>query len=426
MPRTAEVDAIIVGAGPAGATTALLLARAGHEVVLLDRHRFPRAKPCGDCLSAGATHILERLGLLAAVQAARPANLTGWRIVAPDGASFFARFGTGATGPRTALSLARERFDALLVDAARAHGATLRAPFRVTGLVPSRTGRVLGVRGRAAGGEPAELHARLVIGADGLRSIVARRLRLLRRAPRLRKFSLTTHIRGPAPHHGHGEMHLAPGACLGIAPVTAPASDDPGRVDLNVTLVADADRFADDVARGATRFFRTMLERFPLRPLDGHAAALADESLHLMASGPFDWPTRDTIAHRAALVGDAAGYYDPFTGQGIHHALASAEILAEEADAALRDDDLSANRLRRYARRRAALLRGTRTLQRTIETVTARPRLANFAIRRLADAPAAAEALIAATADLRRPASLLRPGPLLALLFARAIPTTAA
>ena len=87
-----DADVIIAGAGPAGSLTALLLARAGVRVLLLDRSRFPRAKPCGDCLSAETGALLSRMGLLSAVTALPHARLDGWRIFAPDGGHFAASF----------------------------------------------------------------------------------------------------------------------------------------------------------------------------------------------------------------------------------------------------------------------------------------------------------------------------------------------
>ncbi len=123
------------------------------------------------------------------------------------------------------------------------------------------------------------------------------------------------------------------------------------------------------------------------------------------------------MAPGAALVGDAAGYYDPFTGQGIYQALASAELLAQEADAALRagrpGDGIL---LRGYARRRLRLLRGARLLQRVIEAVLSRPCQADAILARLRRAPAAADALVAVTGDLRRAGSLLDPRLLFSLV----------
>lgn len=398
MTTSADADVIVVGGGPAGAATALLLARRGRAVVLIDRAVFPRPKPCGDCLSAGATALLRRLGVLDAALARPHAVLQGWRIVAPDGALFEARF-PGEAG--TALVVERAELDDALLVAARAAGVTVEHD-RVVDIV-RRGGAVIGVRGLRR-----SWHAPLVIGADGLRSVVAARLGLRQRGP-LRKLSLTFHLDAAPDNDAMGEMHVGDGFCAGLAPVSS--------TRCNLTLVADAARFGRAVADDPATIAAVLIARLPRL-----AHRIAPDALHNSApraSGPFDRPVSRIAVDGAALVGDAAGYYDPFTGQGVYQALASAELLAACADAALglHPGGVAAAALQPYVRARTRLLRGARLVQRGIETVLSRPALANRAIAHIGRAPAFGRALIAVTGDVQPPSRLFAPRPLLDLVI---------
>ena len=258
---------------------------------------------------------------------------------------------------------------------------------------------------------PARLRTRFVIGADGLRSVVARRLGAIARPPVTRKFSLTLHVDAELPFGAQGEMHTGAGLCIGLAPVTS------ARDRWNITIVADVARFgriaaADQAAfiQFAVRAVRGTSERIPSSVLVNAGAALA--------SGPFDVPTRRCTFPGAALAGDAAGYFDPFTGQGVYHALRAAELLAPELTAAL-GDGAELPVLHRYGSTVRALGRGSRRLQRVIDIVMANPALANRAIRRLAHAPRAAEALLDVTGDVAPVRRLLAPDVAISLLRAR-------
>ena len=414
------MSVIVVGGGPAGSVLALLLARAGIAVTLLERSASPRPKPCGDCLSARATRLLDDLGLLAAVEHARPAHLDGWRIVSPGGCTFSARFDDLDTeDPRlaTALAISRDRLDAVLLDAARGAGAEIRTRAAVTdvshGANPAVTFR--------AGGLVHTQRADLVVGADGLRSTVVRRLGEVHRRARVRKVSLTAHVEGVALNDAHGEMHVIEDLCAGLAPV--------GDGRCNLTLVADADRHGRSVAHDARAFFTSTLRRFPLLAGRLSAATLHGEPLMgpercgsarvsgLLASGPFDVPVRRITGPGWALVGDAAGYFDPFTGQGICQAMLGAEMLAGAIIETERAPERRRRALADYAARHRRLTRPTRALQRIIDAVLGRPALADLAIARLSRAPLAARALLATTGDVLPPSSLLSPHLLLSFAF---------
>lgn len=392
---------IVVGAGPAGATTALLLARAGIDVLLLDRATFPRPKPCGDCLSLGAGALLRRLGLLDAVLAADHAALDGWRIVAPDGAAFRASFDAVSSDCNGAIAIERAVLDDIILNAALAAGARLQHA-TVTDLSRDANGTVTGVVTRGG-----VLRARWTVGADGLRSVVATRLDPRRTRSGLRKLSLTVHC-DVRDVDGTGEMHVGDGICAGLARI--------GRAEqCNLTVVADSRRFGRDVARGPREFMTRAIGSLPrLRNrVDPDALANAD----ILASGPFDRPRSRIVVHGAVLVGDAAGYYDPFTGQGVYQAIASAEILATQLIPAIRNGDHRARALTRYVRGRSALVGSARRVQRGIELVLSRPALASRAIRRIGRAPAFARALLDVTGDVASARVLLAPRALASLLF---------
>ena len=414
-----EADVIIVGAGPAGAATALLLARAGVDVLLLDRAVFPRAKPCGDCLSIGATAVLARLGVLDAVLAAPHARLGGWHIIAPSGAAFSSAFSRGGEGGRDmgvphapvagAISIERSVLDAVLVRAAIAAGARLERD-AVTDITRDAHGHVTGVRTRT------RTHAALLtVGADGLRSIVARRLGARHGAGRLRKLSLTFHV----PVTGAldtGEMHVGDGLCAGVAPIAA-------NCNCNVTVVADAQRFGRAVADDAVTFAADAIDTLPR--LRGRIPVDALQTTRPLASGPFDQPVSNVAFNGAVLIGDAAGYYDPFTGQGVFQALASAELLAPVIIDCVARHDMRAQAFAPYVAARASIVNKARLVQRGIECVLRWPALANRAIARIDRAPAFAQAIIDVTGDIA-PARLLATPRVLASLFPLHPPENAA
>lgn len=374
MTERTPWDVVIVGAGPAGAAAAAHLCRAGWRVLLLDRDHFPRAKPCGDCVNPAAVRELATLGVLSRVRAEPHAPLRGWQI-ACSGDAFRARF-SGAEG----IAIGRERLDRVLLEHAVETGASVRTGERVVDLERGAGGRVVGVR--LAGGEV--VRARLVVGADGLRSVVVRRLGLLARRPRVRKIALTGRVKGIRGLADRGELHVHGGVTIGIAPI--------GEGMANVTVVLSGEATGGVRAGSDVRYDVAIAE-----VLSGRGGAREGE---VLATGPFDWPVRSAVADGALLVGDAAGYFDPFTGQGIYRALRGAAAAAAAATRALARDDLRAIALLDYERDRRRLFRPGERLQRVIDHFLTRELAFRGAVAILRARPEVADTLVAVTGDL--------------------------
>ena len=404
-----EWDAVVVGAGPAGSVTALLLARAGLAVLLVDRARFPREKPCSEYLSPAATTILERLGddVIGAVERAPHAKLYGMRVFAPGGNAVCGRFAKdGRTGLRPySFALPRSTLDTILVRAAARAGAVVREATAVEDLVWER-GAVVGVLARSEGGPRVRYRARVVVGADGLRSVVARRAGPVRSSPPWR-IAFTAHVRDVAGVDGVGELHVSDLGYVGLGPV--------GDGVTTVALVLPL-RAVRGSGRDYRRDFFAELERFP-----GLAGRFAGRQLAraVLVTGPFARWARAPIRAGVILVGDAADFFDPFTGQGIYSALRGAELAASAVVEALRGTGGPVARaaLVPYLRARRRTFAGKWMLERLIGTGVGWPALADRVIERLARRPELADLLVSATGNIVPARRVLAPRVLAHLLW---------
>src|SRR5712691_4585074 len=386
-------DVVVAGAGPAGSATALLLSRAGARVLLLDRARFPREKPCSEYLSPESTRVLERLGkdVLAAVAAASPARLTGMKVVAPSGTSVVGRFETFS------FALPRTRFDTILLNAAETRGVEVRQGVKVEELVYER-GAVGGVVAQDTGhGRRETYRARVVGGADGLRSVVARRLGMVHTAGP-RRIAFTAHVADVTGVHDLGEMHVGRPGYVGLGPIGD-----------GVTTVALVVPLAE--ARRGDRFFAE-LDRFP-----AVAGRFDPRRLvrRVLATGPFARWSRRAVASGggALLVGDAADFFDPFTGQGIYSALRGAELAA----AAILTTLATGASLQPYARARRREFAGKWLLERMIGIAVGWPALIERVVGRLLRRPELADLLVRATGNCIPARAALTPAVLAGLVL---------
>lgn len=373
-------DVVVVGGGPAGTAAATLLRRRGHAVALVDQARFPRDKVCGESVSPEAWRILGELEAAGAVRALLPHPIHGMTLTSPDGTCFRGDY----RGAREAgFALRREALDAALLQRAREQGVEVREGVRATGLL-IHSGVVAGVTCENGRGTQDE-SARLVVGADGRRSLVARRLGLLREHRSLRKFAVRGYWEPVDGLEERGEMHVGGGGYCGVAPLS------PTRA--NVAFVLDRTEMTT-AAGDLESFYREQLQRWPrLYERLAHARLIGPP----LAIGPLALEARAVSAPGALLVGDSAGFYDPFTGEGITLALRSAELAAAVASRALAQGNL--RDLSEYDRLRGAATRDKFRLNRLLQHVVAWPALSNHVARRLARRPDLADRLVGIAGD---------------------------
>ena len=213
------LDVLIAGAGPAGSIAAMVLARAGARVLVVDRETFPRDKLCGDTLNPGAIRFLASLGLKGGpLESAKP--LGGMIVTGPHDRRVEGRYPKGQVG----LALTRSDLDAWLLHEAIAAGARFESGLIARRpLIDNTSGRSL-VRGlaldrRGAPGESIRMPATMTIAADGRHSAVARMLHLASTPVRPRRWAFGVYAAGIAEVSDLGEMHVRPKYYLGIAPL---------------------------------------------------------------------------------------------------------------------------------------------------------------------------------------------------------------
>ena len=404
-----DAQVIVVGGGPAGSATAYFLARAGIETVIVDRARFPRDKTCSEYLSPQASRILEEMNALDAVESAGAAQLTGMRVHAPNGATVHGEFvaGHGFRGHRdTGLAVRRTVLDAILLDRARAAGARVDEGVRVTNVLKNQDGRVTGITTIDEDGRTSEQSADLVIGADGLRSVVGRRLGLIRPSRWPRRIALVAHYSGAQNISDLGEMNVDRDGYSGMANV--------GNGLVNLSIVVPVSRAAE-VAVDSTEFFESWIAEHPV--LSATLGSATREG-PVRTTGPFATSARRAWSPGVALVGDAAEFFDPFTGEGIYTALRGGEMLSAFAADAVRAPARSNRALREYERARRKEFSGKWLVEKIIGTIIASPPLVNRAAKVLSRRKDMADLLVGVVGDFVPAREVLRPGYLLSLIFA--------
>jgi flavin-dependent dehydrogenase len=369
-------DVVVVGAGPSGSLAARELAKAGASVLLLDRADFPRWKVCGACLSPGAQQVLQRVGLGRLLQQLGGAPLD--RFVLRAGSR------TAQIGLAGSVSISRSALDQGLVDAAVEAGARFWSGAQAISTEDAESVRRVLVR---RGGEDLIVCGRVVIDATGLGRGLDRSGSMRSRAEEGSRVGLGAVFDGAAATVGPGELHMIVGGTGYVGLVRL----EDGR--LNVAAAVDAEQLRTGAPATVVDAILAECGRDPLR---------GAPELGWRGTPALTRTAKNLGAPRLFRLGDAAGYVEPFTGEGMCWVLSGATALTPLAQQAVRE--WTPELLRSWEGYQSGLAERSRRLCRALGWSLRRPHLVGTAVAILEVAPFFARPFVRGAA--RAPESL--------------------
>ena len=305
-----DADVIVAGAGPAGATAAYRLARAGVRVLIVERFALPRQKPCGGGIS---TRVLSRFSYLPdALRRIPSLAVSDLYLEGPSGGVFRMR----SDGPALIL-IRRLEFDHLLVSLAVEAGARLLAPAPVTQARQEADGMTLTLRGGRT------ISAPIVIAADGVNSVIARRLGL--------------NPGWPADHLALDMMEETPAALLQSAEPQTLAVFYGYRGAHGYAYVFPKQGYVNAGIGYLLRYFKERIDEAPYALQQQFVSDLRERGMMQGESRrehftpfliPIGGPLRRTADGRVLLVGDAGGFVNGFSAEGIYYAMVTGDLAA--------------------------------------------------------------------------------------------------
>jgi 2-polyprenyl-6-methoxyphenol hydroxylase-like FAD-dependent oxidoreductase len=355
-----KFDIAVVGAGPAGLGFAIDASRRGAKVAVFERQEIPSDKACGEGILPPGLRALDRLGVLHRLDRDACSAIRGVRYVEPDGSTLEAPF-----PPPGGLAVRRTALSEALNARAREAGVQLFVPCAVHHHAQSDRQVVLET-------DQGPVEARWLVAADGLHSPIRRRERLLSAAPmQLRRFGARLHFRA-TPWTDLVEIHLS----KGVEAYATPAG--PCRVGVAVLWRVEAAAELGPTLRGANaeerasacrRLFESRFPALAARLTD------AEPDSMLRGAGPLLQRVHRRVQGRVVLLGDAAGYIDAITGEGISLALEQASALARAMARALAQPQDASRALAHFERETRPALRRYGIGARALLVLADRPRL---------------------------------------------------
>lgn len=408
-PIVHDVDVVVVGAGPAGCTAAVFASEAGLSTVLLESKSVPKDKICGDAMAGKCVPILRELGLLDQVVARPHGYSSGVVFSSPKGDVVHITFNPPGAKQRTDGYVVRRKvFDEMLYRRVEASPAQRRLQFKVEGVLQEK-GQVVGVRGRAFGSEVEEHYrAKVVIGCDGYKSIVARETGRFFRDPDHWVTALRQYWEGVEGLTEAIEVHFVDEIIPGYFWIF-PLEDGKANVGLGM-LEKDITRRGVDLRALMAQAIQNPLFRERFRNAKPMERPVAWEL-------PLGSKRRKMYGNGFMLAGDAAALIDPFTGEGVGSAMHSGKMAAQAALEAIRAGDLSESFLRRYDERFWSYLGGEIGLSHKLQKIGRRKWLLNWVLGKAARSPYVREQISGMLANVIPKKTLASPLFYLKVLF---------
>ena len=382
-----NADVIVIGGGPAGCSAAIGLSRLGYNVVLCDQAKFPRDKVCGEFISPAADPILDRLGILSRIETLNPKRLKGVSISSFEGKEFSIDypFQPGLAERPTSLSVSRYELDSLFVEEAKRAGVEVREQYKVTEFL-FEDDCVIGIRGWDGNKTSFSIHAPLVIDAGGRNALSLKKFQLKEEPVGGVKIAMAAHWEGALIADDYCYMHVSDPGYTGISNV--------GSDRANVVLVVDRDSMNGE---NPDKFYLdTVMKNSQRYKILRNAKCL--ESVRTVESLAFS--VKSLPCGGLLMVGDAMGFIDPFTGEGIYLSLRSSEIAVEVAVKALETFNFSRDALNIYEVRRKKEFDKKFLLSRILQKLICNQFFCNQVVRALKGDRGLAETLVGVIGDL--------------------------
>lgn len=343
MNKKDHYDVIVIGGGPAGSTTAALVAEYGHRVLLLERDKFPRFQ-IGESLMPGTYWSFERLGLLD--------KLKKSEFVRKYSVQFYSGSGKGSAPfyfnqhddheSSVTWQVVRSEFDQMMMDNAEEKGAVVKQGASVHQVLFDGE-RATGVQVKYRNGRVKDLSASVIVDATGRSALISRKLKTKTIEPTLKKASIYTHFKG-----AHRDEGIDEGATIILNTKdkdswfwSIPLPNDV----VSVGVVGDLDYLLQSRKKSAQEIFEDELDLcLPMKTrVEG-----AEQMFPVKVTQDFSYRSSALAGEGWVLVGDAFGFVDPVYSSGVFLALKSGEMAADAIHEAIEKDDFSAEQLGKW------------------------------------------------------------------------------